>query len=75
MKKSIILCTALFSSLAFSAIPDFASYTDVKQKKAAFFNYMYPLILAENRKVIKERKIVEKGVPADKLKNICEKYL
>ncbi|MFQ3324746.1 MAG: Bax protein [Pseudomonadales bacterium] len=74
MKKIIMLFTVLLSPIVFSAIPDFASYTDVKQKKTAFFNYMYPLILAENRKVIKERKIVEEGVPADKLKNICEKY-
>jgi Bax protein len=74
MKKIIVLFTVLLSPIVFSAIPDFASYTDVKQKKAAFFNYMYPLILAENRKVIEERKIVEEGAPAGKLKNICEKY-
>ena len=74
MKKLIMLCTALLSPIVFSAIPDFASYTDVKQKKAAYFDYMYPLILAENKKVMKARRVVEAGAPAEKLKAICEKY-
>jgi Bax protein len=64
----------LLSSLAHSQVPDFASYTDVKQKKAAFFDYMYPLILAENKKVMRDREIVKNGLPLAELKRICEKY-
>ena len=74
MKQLIMLFTVLLSPIVFSAIPDFASYTDVKQKKAAYFDYMYPLILAENKKVMQERHVVETGAPADKLTVICEKY-
>jgi|TARA_B110000902_G_scaffold242894_1_gene294655 Bax protein len=74
MKKLIVLCTILFSPVVFSAIPDFASYTDVKQKKTAFFDYMYLLVLAENKKVMRDRRIVKAGEPSDKLRNICEKY-
>lgn len=72
-----ILLTALLLALpliAQSAIPDFASMKDVKQKKKAFFDYMYPLILAENKKVLVERSIVENNKSSSKLTKICEKY-
>ncbi len=31
-----------------AALPDFSNYTDVKEKKAAFFGYMLPLVEARN---------------------------
>jgi len=64
----------LLSSVAVSAVPDFASYADVNQKKAAFFDFMYPRILAANKKVMREREIVKQGLPSAELKKICEKY-
>jgi Bax protein len=69
-----IFAICLLSPLAYSDVPDFAAYSDVKQKKTAFFDYMYPLILAEGKKVMQERDIVERGSPAADLKRICEKY-
>ena len=69
-----VLAMCVLPTIALSDVPDFASYTDVNQKKAAFFDYMYPRILAENKKVMLERDIVIKASPADKLKVICEKY-
>lgn len=36
--------------------PDFASITDIKEKKSAFFNYLYPLIKQANNEVSLEQK-------------------
>ncbi len=36
-------------------IPDFGSITDIKQKKAAFFDYLRPKIELENQRITKER--------------------
>ena len=70
----LVSMTGLMSVSVNAEVPDFASYKDVKQKKAAFFDFMYPLVLAEAKKVLEERAIVEKGAPADRLTTICEKY-
>jgi len=40
---------------AITALPDFAAYTDVKQKKQAFFDFMRPIVQAENAKVAMSR--------------------
>lgn len=39
--------------------PDFASITDVKQKKKAFFDYLRPGIALENQRITKERQRLE----------------
>jgi len=39
-----------------SQVPDFAEIKDVKTKKKAFFDYMRPIVLTENEKVLKQRK-------------------
>ncbi len=46
-------------------LPDFSVYTDVKEKKAAFFETLYPIIEEENRHVLKLRKVIFtlKGAP------------
>lgn len=36
-------------------LPDFGKYTDVQEKKRAFFNFMRPIIQSENQKVLIER--------------------
>ena len=36
-------------------LPDFAQYTDVKQKKTAFFDYMLPLVVDSNQSIIEQR--------------------
>ncbi|MBL4631493.1 MAG: mannosyl-glycoprotein endo-beta-N-acetylglucosamidase, partial [Paraglaciecola sp.] len=40
------------------AVPKFASYTDVKEKKRAFFSYLLPEIRRQNSIVEKEREMV-----------------
>jgi len=37
-------------------LPDFTSYSDVKAKKEAFFNFLYPLIVEENKEILELRK-------------------
>jgi Bax protein len=76
MKLKILLIALMVALpvIAQSAIPDFGSIKDVKQKKKAFFDYMYPLILAENKKVIAERAIVKSNKTSAQLTKICEKY-
>ena len=40
-------------------LPDFSGYSDVKQKKTAFFNYMLPLVSAGNQLIIEQRADLE----------------
>lgn len=46
-------------------LPDFTVYTDVKEKKSAFFETLYPIIEEENRHVLRLRKVIQtlKGAP------------
>ena len=76
MKSKVILIAFLLALpfIAQSAIPDFSKFKDVNQKKKAFFDYMYPLILAENKKILVERAIVEKNKTSSQLTKICQKY-
>jgi len=41
-------------------LPDFGSYTNVKEKKGAFFSYMLPFVEEENRIILAERERIEK---------------
>jgi Bax protein len=40
-------------------LPDFSGYSDVKQKKTAFFGYMLPLVSAGNQLIIEQRADLE----------------
>ncbi len=40
-------------------LPDFSVYSDVKQKKTAFFDYMLPLVLAGNQSIAEQRAALE----------------
>lgn len=55
-------------------LPDFAAMTDVKAKKQAFFDYFYPLIVAENKRILAEREKLLSATSEAKLKPLCEKY-
>lgn len=35
--------------------PDFAGFSDVKEKKQAFFNYLAPMVEKENRRIVHQR--------------------
>lgn len=74
LKILLIALMVVLPVIAQSAIPDFGSIKDVSQKKKAFFDYMYPLILAENKKVLAERAIVKNNKKPAQLTKICEKY-
>ena len=40
-------------------LPDFSHYTQVKEKKSAFFDYILPLVKHSNQLVIEDRKQLE----------------
>ncbi|WP_051564511.1 glucosaminidase domain-containing protein [Desulfovermiculus halophilus] len=42
-------------------LPDFSKYRDVEKKKQHFFDFLRPIVRAENRKVLKERIVVLAG--------------
>ena len=49
-------------------LPDFSGYSDVKQKKTAFFDYMMPLVSAANQPIIEQHaELVEMAADADQL--------
>jgi len=49
-------------------LPDFSGYSDVKQKKTAFFEYMLPLVAAGNQSIIEQRgELEEMAADADQL--------
>ena len=61
IKKILILSTVLMIAACTPKedVPDFKAFTDVKEKKAAFFNFMYPAVIAENARVTEEREFLE----------------
>ncbi len=50
-----IVVLTMMSLNAGAAVPDFAAMKDVKQKKRAFFAYMYPLIEQANKEILIKR--------------------
>lgn len=61
IKKILVLSAVLMMSACTPRedVPDFKAFTDVKEKKAAFFNFMYPAVVAENARVKEERTFLE----------------
>ncbi|PQJ89195.1 glucosaminidase domain-containing protein [Aliivibrio sifiae] len=61
IKKILILSAVLMMSACTPKenVPDFKAFTDVKEKKAAFFNFMYPAVITENTRVKEERTFLE----------------
>ncbi len=61
IKKILILSAVLMVSACTPKenVPDFKAFTDVKEKKAAFFNFMYPAVITENARVKEERTFLE----------------
>lgn len=61
IKKIMMLSTVLIITACTpkDQAPDFKAFTDVKEKKAAFFNFMYPAVIAENARVKEEREFLE----------------
>jgi Bax protein len=64
--KRNILSFCVFSMVVVAAtfvdrnpLPDFSNYTQVKQKKSAFFDYILPLVNKTNQLVLADRKDLE----------------
>jgi len=60
----VIAFTMLAFNVSAETVPDFASMKDVKQKKHAFFEYIYPLLEVANKEVLIKRKKI-KQIQAD----------
>lgn len=69
--NNFVLFSTAFASIIepLEELPDFSKYVDVKEKKKAFFNTLYPIIQYENKEIITLRvKILKlKKVPFDSL--------
>lgn len=67
-------------------LPNFAAISDVSQKKQAFFDFIKPHVIAENKKILEERATIEiavmmlqfdeplTGTQVSKIKKIFAKY-
>ena len=67
-----VLLVAVISLYSMGAdrnpLPEFSGYSDVKQKKLAFFDYMMPLVSAGNQSIIEQRDdLLEMAADADQL--------
>ncbi len=63
IKKILISAITLLTVVACTPkedVPDFKGFKDVKEKKAAFFNFMYPAVMNENIRVAEERVFLER---------------
>jgi len=57
----LIFTAAIFAVILIdrNPLPDFSHYTQVKEKKSAFFDYILPLVKHSNQLVIEDRKQLE----------------
>ena len=65
------------SDLVSGDAPDFATITDVNEKKSRFFEYLTPSVEAENQRVAQEREkliAIEKSFQADKINSSDKDY-
>ncbi|WP_413284429.1 glucosaminidase domain-containing protein [Vibrio sp. MA40-2] len=65
------------SDLVSGDAPDFATITDVNEKKSRFFEYLTPSVEAENQRVAQEREkliAIEKSFQADKVNSSDKDY-
>jgi Bax protein len=82
MKKILLLITLipLFNYAGFNEIfnisnnPDFAKISDIKERKTAFFNYLLPVIQAENKRILALRKKIQHSNDDKFLDTIAKKY-
>ena len=67
--------TVLPASITLSSVvmPDFASYTNVQQKKLDFFSFMLPHIRAENSKILEQREFLLHLLPEIQSNQVLDK--
>src|SRR5690554_1106007 len=86
---SLAGCDSSPDSLASTAVtaveaplPNFSEYSDVNEKKEAFFSFLLPLVHEANARILSERELIEKWQAGNKLnkaehkkfKSILTKY-
>src|SRR5690554_2265994 len=86
---SLAGCDSSPDSLASTAVtaveaplPNFSEYSDVNEKKEAFFSFLLPLVHEANARILSERDLIEKWQAGNKLnkaeqekfKHILTKY-
>ncbi len=47
-----------FKEVKSAELPDFSKYKNIRQKKLAFFRFLYPMVVKENKKVLKQRAFI-----------------
>ena len=71
----MLLAVLMATTASAKSKPDFASIRDVKKKKAAFFDFIYPRVLEENKKILAERQLLKQADQhPEEVVAICEKY-
>ena len=55
---SIALVLGYFALKSSQSLPDFSVYTNVKEKKEAFFSFMLPLVIKKNLDIRSERQFL-----------------
>ena len=58
-----------------NALPDFTTYTDVKEKKEAFFDTLYPIIQEENAHVLQVREALVSLKEAESLSDTDQHWI
>jgi len=58
----VILAIVVNIQAKSEALPEFGHYSDVKEKKNAFFNYLLPLVLEGNQSIIEQREQLQELV-------------
>ncbi len=78
MIKSLVFALSLLLPIKITSatnhVPDFASMKDVKQKKQAFFDFIYQHALTENQAIMRERAIIRANTEKTRIKALCDKY-
>lgn len=56
-------------------LPDFTEFSDIKEKKRAFFEFLLPLVHEANARIMSERKLIKKWRDGNKLTTAEQKKL
>ena len=74
-QEVIIESTPTKLTITQSEAPNFSEIKDVKEKKSAFFNFIYPMIVNNNIEIIKQRDLVENSNSlTTKIYELCTYY-
>lgn len=83
---SLLIIFSSVSSIQANERPDFSKYKDIKQKKEAFFNFIYPKVAEANKEILLTRKFLQKELVKSnngkavtkknilKISQLCAKY-